>query len=500
MKYLLITIFFVQVSAIAEANNSTVQICDNMLSTDKTLECLSTIAGKTMNDSAVQICDNMMGSVSGFTFSNSKGPTDKTLECLSTIAGKTMNDSAVHICDNMLSTDKTLECLSTIAGKTMNDSAVHICDNMLSTDKTLECLSTIAGKTMNDSAVHICDNMLSTDKTLECLSTIAGKTMNDSAVQICDNMMGSVSGFTFSNSKGPTDKTLECLTKIGYNSEVATSIGVNTYNNNREAIKGVAIEFCRNEIANRYKDDCLDIVAPSRFIDAGAFDLCKKQPSRRQVECFSAMVNKTYHPSLIEECAEKSSRNQGECLSKYGSSIDSMNTQTQPQSRQIKTEAIEFCRNEIVNRYKEDCLDIVAPSQFIDAGAFDLCKKQPSRRQVECFSAMVNKTYHPSLIEECAEKSSRNQGECLSKYGSSIDSQKDETIVIITQNDGNIVQGLPECKYENFYGIYPEGGGCNLYGCWAAGGGCNVYGCWVAGGGCNVYDCVNEAPTDNICQ
>ena len=146
-------------------------------------------------------------------------------------------------------------------------------------------------------------------------------------------------------------------------------------------------------------------------------------------------------------------------------------------------------------------MDIVAPSQFIDAGAFDLCKKQPYHMQVDCFSAIVNKTYHPSLIEECAEESYHNQGKCLSKYGSPIDSQEDEAIVIIIQNDGNIVQGLQECKYENIHGVYPEGGGCNIHGCWVAGGGCNIHGCWYSEGFCRVFDgCVNEAPADNICQ
>ena len=346
MKYLLIIMFFIQLSAIAEANNSAVQVCDNMSTNHRTSKCLNIIAGKVMNDSAVQVCDNM---------------------------------STNH---------RTSECLNIIAGKVMNDSAVQVCDNMSTNHRTSECLNIIAGKVMNDSAVQVCDNMSTDHRTSECLNIIAGKVMNDSAVQVCDNMS--------------TDhRTSECLKNIDNKDEDTASIRGEHYNNNREKIKGAAIEFCRNEIASYLKNDCLNIVAPSRFIDAGAFNLCKKQPSHRQIECLSVIANKTYHPALIKECSEKSSH---------------------------------------------------------------------------------------------------RQGECLSKYGSPIDSQEDKSVVIIIQNGEHIQQGLSECKHENFHGLYPEGGGCNFQGCWIAGGGCNFQGCWYPGGGCNFQGCVKEAPKNNICQ
>lgn len=77
---------------------------------------------------------------------------------------------------------------------------------------------------------------------------------------------------------------------------------------------------------------------------------------------------------------------------------------------------------------------------------------------------------------------------------------KDESVVIIIQNDQYTQQGSPECKYENFHGLYPEGGGCNFHGCWVAGGGCNFNGCWYPGGFCEFDGCVNEAPANNICE
>ena len=96
MKYLLITIFFIQVSAVAETNNSAVQICGEYpisVSGFETtaLDCLEVIAGKIMNDLAVQICGEYPISVSGFETT--------ALDCLEVIAGKIMNDLAVQTCD-----------------------------------------------------------------------------------------------------------------------------------------------------------------------------------------------------------------------------------------------------------------------------------------------------------------------------------------------------------------------------------------------------------------
>ena len=105
------------------------------------------------------------------------------------------------------------------------------------------------------------------------------------------------------------------------------------------------------------------------------------------------------------------------------------------------------------------------------------------------------------MIEECVAEESYNQIGCLSKYGSPIESTEgDGSIVIIIQNGEHVEQGLPECKYKNIDGLYPEGGGCNIDGCWIAGGGCNIDGCWYPGCSCDFDGCVKEAPKDNICQ
>ena len=249
------------------------------------------------------------------------------------------------------------------------------------------------------------------------LSAVANT--NNSAVQVCDNIRRYI------------DEKIECLANTGYKSEDTVSI-MDHYNNNQQEVKGAAIEFCRNEFpSSRSKDDCLNIVAPSRFIDAGAFNLCVDQlTDLRRIECLSVIVNKAYHPFLIEKCKKQSTAlRQKECLSKYGSPIDSEEDESvmdhyNNNQQEVKGAAIEFCRNEFPSsRSKDDCLNIVAPSRFIDAGAFNLCVDQSTDlRRIECLSVIVNKVYHPFLIEECKEQSTAlRQKECLSKYGSPID-------------------------------------------------------------------------------
>ena len=349
---------------------------------------------------------------------------------------------------------------------------------------------------MNDSAVQVCDQYPITAKygitKMSCLQSIAGKAMNDSAVQVCDQYP------TTSNKLLGTTK-MSCLIEAV---EEKTQERDQAYNSSPKDMTGIAIDFCRNEIPSHYKDDCIAAVASSRHIDARAFNLCKELDSHNQLECLSVIVDKTYHPSLIEECAAESYHNQIECLSKYGSPIDLQTDQAYNSSPKDMTGiAIDFCRNEIPSHYKDDCIAAVASSRHIDARAFNLCKELDSHNQLECLSVIVDKTYHPSLIEECAAESYHNQIECLSKYGSPIDLQKDQsTTVIIIQNGANIRNGLPDCKYKNFHGLYPEGGGCDFHGCWVAGGGCNFHGCWYPGGSCNFNNCFNEAPKDNICQ
>jgi|GEM_PF-4243581 len=59
------------------------------------------------------------------------------------------------------------------------------------------------------------------------------------------------------------------------------------------------------------------------------------------------------------------------------------------------------------------------------------------------------------------------------------------------------------CTQENFWGKFPEGGGCNVHGCWPAGGSCGVHGCSAAGkcslrtcpDKINSYDCKKAAAT-----
>ena len=140
------------------------------------------------------------------------------------------------------------------------------------------------------------------------LSAIAST--NDSAVQACDNMSS-------------TNEKIKCLTEICSNSEITASTNLDTCDNNRDKIKGIFIEFCRNTITPSYKHACLLIVAPSKFIDARAFYLCTlKRDGQVFIDCLSNIVNNTYHPAVIEECAEKNSFIQIRCLSKYGSPID----------------------------------------------------------------------------------------------------------------------------------------------------------------------------------
>ena len=545
---LFILLFFMQLSAVAETNSLAVQICDNYPTTVNGFgitksSCLNKIAGKAMNDLAVQICDKYPTTVNGFGITK--------LSCLNKIAGKAMNDLAVQICDKYPTTVNgfgitKLSCLNKIAGKAMNDSDVQACDkypttvNGFGTTK-LSCLNKIEGEAMADLTFqssetppnlkqelpnnsspmeHTQQSRQAINEVIEfCRKDIVSYKRNDCMNTVVTAQFIDTGAFDLCK-KQPHHKQVECLLAIvnkeyypslieecaeelSHNqaeclSRYGTSINNQNENhqayNSRQAINEV-IEFCRKDIVSYKRNDCMNTVVTAQFIDTGAFDLCKKQPHHKQVECLLAIVNKEYYPSLIEECAEELSHNQAECLSRYGTSINNQNENHQAyNSRQAINEVIEFCRKDIVSYKRNDCMNTVVTAQFIDTGAFDLCKKQPHHKQVECLLAIVNKEYYPSLIEECAEESSHNQAKCLSRYGASINNQKDQLTVIVIQ------QGLSECKYENFHGLYPEGGGCNFHGCWIAGGGCNFHGCWYPKGSCDFRGCVNEAPTDNICQ
>ena len=248
------------------------------------------------------------------------------------------------------------------------------------------------------------------------------------------------------------------------------------------------------------KSDCLKVIA-GKIMNDSDVQLCTEYPvsasgfGMTKFLCLQELANKE---SLSEGLMSASSDD----ISSDSVSMEDHVKHTQPQDsnpvRDTIDKAIKFCSHEVPSYHKEECLGVVAPAQFIDAKAFDLCKKQASHKLVRCLVAIVNKTYTPSLIEECAGRSSYNHVECLSKYGALIDTQKNSVVIVI---GGNIYDGshLPDCRHENFYGLYPEGGGCDFNGCWIAGGGCNFDGCWYPGGACSFDGCINEAPTEGIC-
>ena len=405
------------------------------------------------------------------------------------------NASAVEICNTL--TWSRSDCFEIIAGKTMNDSAVQLCGTLFN---KLDCLRIIVGKTINDSAVQFCGTLFNK---LDCLRIIAGKTISDSTVQRCGqsfNKMGCLRKSVEDGSSvqtGTEDIAARMMINILKGSD--STVKESTVQSESEQAKNEAVEFCRNEVRRHSRDDCLEIVAPARFVDRGALKLCKNQSYHDHIDCLSAIVNKEYSPGLIEECGEKSRHRQMDCLAKYGSLI--MDDSDQEESRQAKNEAVEFCRNEVRRHSRDDCLEIVAPARFVDRGALKLCKNQSYHDHIDCLSAIVNKEYSPGLIEECGEKSRHRQMDCLAKYGSLIMDDSDQPMTVIVIQNGNTIQSFPpECDYENFHGLYPEGGGCDFHGCWVAGGGCNFHGCWYPGGHCNIHGCVNEAPTTGICR
>ena len=317
---------------------------------------------------------------------------------------------------------------------TTNESAAQLCnelhDNSGSgwsalSDKKQECSEFIDGKEFSESAVQLCrelyDNSKSSWSTLSdnrwpCLQLIAGKKIDDSDIQGCRE------SYKKSNSAWSTlsDNRWPCLQKV-------------------------IAEMDSNLVADH------------------------PQPStEKQIQ-----VNPQTQPTIDDSVAQ------------------------QPQSRQAKNTAIEFCRNDVPSYNKDKCLNIVTSSRFVDIGAFSLCKKNhnTSSRALDCLSAIVDRHYVLQLIEECSEKSIHEQVDCLHKYGSPIDLAQSVTIVI------NIGTQAPsrECIYSNFSGRYPEGGGCNFHGCWVTGGGCNFDGCWYPGGSCSFDGCTHPAPAD-ICE
>ena len=512
MKYFLIAFVFCSMVAVANANNSLAEICNTSFaftSADQKTRCLSAIAaiaGKTMNDFAVEACTNP------FAFTSP----DQQIRCLSAIAGKTMDDSAVEACTNpftFTTPDKTIKCLADISYENENtastivnvnnreeikNEAINFCRNKTSNLSIEECLDiVVSARFMDIEALNVCKHQSTHLSQMECLSVIVNKTYSPALVEEC------ATKYTDLGQR-------QCLSRYGSSIEDQENTASTIVNvNNREEIKNEAINFCRNKTSNLSIEECLDIVVSARFMDIEALNVCKHQSTHlSQMECLSVIVNKTYSPALVEECATKyTDLGQRQCLSRYGSSIeDQENTASTivnvNNREEIKNEAINFCRNKTSNLSIEECLDIVVSARFMDIEALNVCKHQSTHlSQMECLSVIVNKTYSPALVEECATKyTDLGQRQCLSRYGSSIEDQENKSVVIIIQNDQRVQRGFPDCKYKNFYGLYPERGGCNFHGCWVAGGGCNFHGCWYPGGFCNFNGCANEAPKNNICR
>ena len=96
--------------------------------------------------------------------------------------------------------------------------------------------------------------------------------------------------------------------------------------------------------------------------------------------------------------------------------VEPSSDQYQP-SRQAKSEAIEFCHNEINSHYQTECLEIVAPGRFVDRGALDMCAGLPSHSQLGCLATIVDRLYEQGIIEECQNQQVHKQIHCLSLYG-----------------------------------------------------------------------------------
>ena len=260
------------------------------------------------------------------------------------------------------------------------------------------------------------------------------------------------------------------------------------------------------------------VFGESRFSDKSKEALCENSRSLFCVQPPSSNDNSDWTTVAVPEeagakvCADMPrTGDKLECIKKVAeepavtadkSAVEDSATITAGQRG--RNEAVQFCRLDVPGYDKDSCLKIASQARFIDTRALSLCAKAPDHSKEDCLASILDKVYVPGVIEECAEATSSSDLEqCLSEYGLPVNelenAREDQAVTVIQLFTGSHNESL-KCAHENFYGKYPEGGGCSFDGCWIAGGGCNFDGCWGPGGHCDIFGCVNPAPAENICQ